>query len=108
MVLNLLDNAIRHTPAGLEIELRLRAEAPPRVIEVADDGPGIPAEQRDADLRALRPRRGPCRHGRQRAGSGLGLAIVRAVATSHAGTVEVADSPRGRGALPHPHAAGQG
>ena len=64
MVLNLLDNAARHTPAGATIELRLRAEDGDAVVEVADDGPGIPAAMRDADLRPLRPRRGPRRHRR--------------------------------------------
>ena len=59
MVLNLLDNAARHTPAGLDVELSLREEDGEAVVEVADDGPGIPADDARADLRPLRPRRGP-------------------------------------------------
>jgi len=97
MVLNLLDNAGRHTPPGARIELRLRAEGEEAVVEVADDGPGIPAEMRaevfDRFVRGEGPADtavGP--------GSGLGLAIVRAVATSHGGTVELAESEFG-GAL---------
>jgi two-component system OmpR family sensor kinase len=97
MVLNLLDNAGRHTPPGARIQLRLHAEANDAVVEVADDGPGIPAQIRaqifDRFVRGEGPADtavGP--------GSGLGLAIVRAVATSHGGTVEVAESERG-GAL---------
>jgi signal transduction histidine kinase len=97
MVLNLLDNAGRHTPSGACIELRLRADGIDAVVEVADDGPGIPVQSRaqifDRFVRGEGPADtavGP--------GSGLGLAIVRAVATSHAGTVEVAESASG-GAL---------
>jgi two-component system, OmpR family, sensor kinase len=97
MVLNLLDNAARHTPPGSRIELRLRAEGGEAVVEVADDGPGIPAAIRaqifDRFVRGEGPADtavGP--------GSGLGLAIVRAVAATHGGTVEVGES-EGGGAL---------
>jgi two-component system, OmpR family, sensor kinase len=97
MVLNLLDNAARHTPPGARIELHVRKAGGEALVEVADDGPGIPPQIRaqifDRFVRGEGPADtavGP--------GSGLGLAIVRAVATSHAGTVEVAESPSG-GAL---------
>ena len=88
-------------PPGSRIELRLRSEGGEAVLEVADDGPGIPAELRDqifdrfvrgdgpADIAA-----GP--------GTGLGLAIVSAVATSHGGTVEATESPGRRRPLPRP------
>src|SRR4029077_674641 len=86
--------AARHTPAGSGIELRLRAEAGEAVVEVGDDGPGIPAAKRapifDRFVRGEGPADtavGP--------GSGLGLAIVRAVAASHGGTVEVSESAAG-------------
>jgi two-component system, OmpR family, sensor kinase len=98
MVLNLLDNAARHTPEGARIELRLHGEGDEAVVEVGDDGPGIPAELRaqifDRFVRGDGPADtavGP--------GSGLGLAIVRAVAASHGGTVEVSESRSGGGAL---------
>jgi two-component system, OmpR family, sensor kinase len=97
MVLNLLDNAGRHTPPGSRIELRLREDGEEAVVEVADDGPGIPLALRaqifDRFVRGEGPADtavGP--------GSGLGLSIVRAVAASHRGTVEVSESDSG-GAL---------
>ncbi len=62
LVLNLLDNAGRYTPTGARIELRLRRQEDEAVLEVGDDGPGIPAPPARPDLRPLRPRRGPGRH----------------------------------------------
>jgi two-component system, OmpR family, sensor kinase len=94
MVLNLLDNAARHTPPGAEIELRLACQNGDAVLEVADDGPGIPASARDQVFDRFVRGKGPADTAAG-AGSGLGLAIVRAVALSHGGTVEVADSPNG-------------
>jgi two-component system, OmpR family, sensor kinase len=97
MVLNLLDNAARHTPERARIELSLRAEDGEAVVEVADDGPGIPVAMRahifDRFVRGEGP--GDTAAG---AGTGLGLAIVSAVAESHGGSVEVTDSASG-GAL---------
>jgi signal transduction histidine kinase len=97
MVLNLLDNAARHTPPGARIELRVREQSAEALVEVGDDGPGVPPQMRaqifDRFVRGEGPADtavGP--------GSGLGLAIVRAVAASHGGTVEAAESASG-GAL---------
>lgn len=97
MVVNLLENAARHTPAGSTIELRLRAERGDAVVEVSDDGPGIPAEMREQIFDRFVRGDGPADTA-ARGGSGLGLAIVRAVATSHGGSAEVAESESG-GAL---------
>ncbi len=97
MVLNLLDNAVRHTPPGSRIELRLRAAGRDAVVEVADDGPGIPPQLRDGVFDRFVRGDGPADTALG-GGSGLGLAIVRAVATSHGGTAEVTDSDSG-GAL---------
>jgi signal transduction histidine kinase len=97
MVLNLLDNAARHTPPASTVELRLRAESGDAVLEVSDDGPGIAPELRaqifDRFVRGDGPAdtaTGP--------GSGLGLAIVSAVAASHGGRAEAIESESG-GAL---------
>jgi two-component system, OmpR family, sensor kinase len=97
MVLNLLDNAARHTPPGAKIELRLRAAGGDAVVEVADDGPGVPAELREQIFERFVRGEGPADTA-VGGGSGLGLAIVRAVATSHGGRAEVGESDMG-GAL---------
>ncbi|HEX2392092.1 MAG TPA: ATP-binding protein [Solirubrobacterales bacterium] len=97
MVLNLLDNAARHTPERARIELRLRAENGQAVVEVADDGPGIPAELRGHIFDRFVRGQGPSDTATGN-GTGLGLAIVSAVAHSHGGSVEAAESPAG-GAL---------
>jgi len=97
MVLNLLDNAVRHTPPGARVELRLSRSGGDAVVEVADDGPGIPARLRGQVFDRFVRGDGPADTA-VGGGSGLGLAIVRAVATSHGGSVEVAES-EGGGAL---------
>jgi signal transduction histidine kinase len=97
VVLNLLDNAARHTPAGSRIELRLRAEGTSAVIEVADDGPGVPEELREQIFERFVRGDGPADTAIG-GGSGLGLAIVSAVARSHGGSAEAGESDQG-GAL---------
>jgi two-component system, OmpR family, sensor kinase len=97
MVLNLLDNAARHTPPGSTIELCLRAEGAHAVVEVADDGPGVPAELREEIFDRFVRGDGPADTAIS-GGSGLGLAIVSAVARSHGGNAEAGESASG-GAL---------
>ncbi len=97
MVLNLLDNAARHTPEGATIELRLSRQGDDAVVEVADDGPGVPAAMRTQIFDRFVRGEGPADTARGN-GTGLGLAIVSAVATSHHGTVEATESESG-GAL---------
>jgi signal transduction histidine kinase len=94
MVLNLLDNASRHTPPGARIELHVRRVGSEAVVEVADDGPGIPPRLREQIFERFVRGEGPADTA-VGPGSGLGLAIVRAVATSHGGTVEVGESAGG-------------
>ena len=97
MVLNLLDNAIRHTPRSACVELTLREDDRDAVVEVADDGPGIPESLRNQVFDRFVRGTGPADTARG-AGAGLGLAIVSAVAASHGGRVEAAESATG-GAL---------
>ncbi len=97
LVLNLLDNAARHTQPGSRIELRLRAEGASAVVEVADNGPGVPAELREQIFERFVRGDGPADTAIG-GGSGLGLAIVSAVARSHGGSAEAGESGLG-GAL---------
>ncbi|HEU4906109.1 MAG TPA: ATP-binding protein, partial [Solirubrobacterales bacterium] len=94
MVLNLLDNAVRHTPPGSTIELRLRRQGESALVEVADDGPGVPPQLREQIFERFVRGEGPADTA-VAGGSGLGLAIVSSVAASHGGDAEVTDSPAG-------------
>jgi two-component system OmpR family sensor kinase len=94
MILNLLDNASRHTPASARIELHVRRVGEEAVVEVADDGPGIPPRLREQIFDRFVRGEGPADTA-VGPGSGLGLAIVRAVAASHGGSVEVGEAAAG-------------
>lgn len=88
---NLLSNAIRHTPPGGAVALGCRRAGDEVVIEVADTGTGIAAE----DLPRVFDRfwRADKSRSRQTGGSGLGLAIVRQLTEAHGGTVSVTSTP---------------
>jgi two-component system OmpR family sensor kinase len=82
LILNLIENAISHTPSGTIIRASTATENGDGVLVVADDGPGIPSELKSRVFdRFVRG------HGDGGRGTGLGLAIVRAVAESHGGRV---------------------
>jgi two-component system sensor histidine kinase TctE len=86
---NLIDNALRYTPAGGSVTVRVRRDAGVPQLEVEDTGPGIaPAERARVFERFYRIL------GSGAAGSGLGLAIVREIAQQHGAEVEVFDNPR--------------
>jgi two-component system, OmpR family, phosphate regulon sensor histidine kinase PhoR len=91
---NLLDNALRHTPAKGSVCVRLDAAESRALLQVADTGEGIPA--RELPRVFERFYRVDKARARQTGGTGLGLAIVRHVAEAHGGTVRV-DSELGRG-----------
>jgi two-component system, OmpR family, sensor kinase len=93
LVLNLLENALRHTDPGTAIEASVERRNGEVVLAVEDDGPGIPAEISDKIFDRF------FRGAGDRSGSsGLGLSIVRAVATSHRGSVSLEPPLDGRGA----------
>ena len=92
LVLNLMENALRHTPPGTSVHAGVWRDGDEVVIEVADNGPGIPADLAPRVFERF------VRNGRDGGkGSGLGLAIVRSVAQSHGGSGELQPAPDGVG-----------
>ncbi|OIQ77474.1 swarming motility regulation sensor protein RssA [mine drainage metagenome] len=94
LLMNLLDNAIRYTPSGGQITVRL--EAGSRILlSVEDNGPGIPLEERERVFERF--------HRVDRAntveGTGLGLAIVQQIARAHGATITLSEGNGGRGCV---------
>ena len=87
---NLLDNALKYTPAGGTVTLTTATEPGAVVITVSDTGPGVPVAERDAIWRRLY--RGDS--SRSQRGLGLGLSLVKAIVEAHGGTATVSDAPR--------------
>jgi two-component system, OmpR family, sensor kinase len=92
VALNLIENALIHTPAGTPVTVAVRREGDDAVLEVSDRGPGVPASLRDRVFERFSHGDGD---GSPPAGSGLGLAIVRAVADAHGGSVELTNADGG-------------
>jgi signal transduction histidine kinase len=94
LAVNLLDNGLRHTPDGTEIKVAVERRNGHAVLEVSDDGPGIPAGMESQIFSRFVRGSGPADIAGD-SGTGLGLAIVKAVATSHGGDVEAGPSATG-------------
>ena len=93
LALNLMENALKHTPPDTAVEVRVHVRDGEAVLDVEDDGPGIPPELRDSLFDRFVRGQG------DRGGSfGLGLSIVKAVAESHGGRVTLEDPLDGVGA----------
>jgi two-component system OmpR family sensor kinase len=88
---NLLSNARLHTPAGTTVTVRVRRAGHQVVIQVADDGPGIPPALRESLFQRFT--RGDASRNSASGSTGLGLAIVHAVVTAHGGTITVDSGP---------------
>ena len=88
---NLMQNAIRHTPADTPVHVRVQSVGDEAVIEVADEGPGMAAEE--ASRVFERFWRADSSRARTSGGTGLGLAIVAAIADAHGGHAEVTTAP---------------
>jgi two-component system, OmpR family, sensor kinase len=107
---NLLTNARMHTPPGTAIHVELTAADEQAVLEIADEGPGVPAEEVEKIFeRFYRTDRSRTR---SQGGVGLGLAIVRSLVEAHGGAVAYRPRPGGgsifRVALPLASAADSG
>jgi signal transduction histidine kinase len=90
-VANLLDNAIKYTPPGGNIRVTVGGDARAAWLAITDNGPGIPANQRE---RVLEPflRLAECRHS---PGTGLGLSVVAAIAEAHEAQLLLEDAKPG-------------
>jgi signal transduction histidine kinase len=90
VVVNLVDNAIRHSPAGARVSVNASAAQPTGLrLEVCDEGPGIPPAERERVFQRFT--RGATSAG----GTGLGLAIARWAVELHGGAIEVMDARTG-------------
>lgn len=90
-VANLIENGLRHTPPGARLSLGLAQTPDGAVITVADDGPGIPEEERGNVLRRLYR----LERSRSTPGHGLGLSLVQAIADLHGARLHLDDNHPG-------------
>jgi signal transduction histidine kinase len=91
VIANLLDNAVKYTPPGGQVGVRVDFEGDAARIEVRDNGPGVPEEERTKVWTRLY--RGDRSRGQR--GLGLGLSVVKAVVEAHRGQVVVEGNPGG-------------
>lgn len=87
---NLIENALKY---GERARVRVRSEAGTAIVDVDDDGPGIPADQVERMFEAFT--RLETSRSRDTGGSGLGLALARAIVETHGGTLSLATRPEG-------------
>jgi two-component system sensor histidine kinase CiaH len=95
LLLILLDNAVDHSPTGGTVTVRVTGAARVVQLNVDDEGPGIPEDDRERIFEPFTRLTGTTRHGS--GGTGLGLAIARRIVEAHDGTIR-ADSPPTGGA----------
>ncbi len=91
LMVNLIENALRHTPAGTRIELRVGEARGRALLTVSDTGPGIPSGERDKVLRRFYR----LADSRTTPGHGLGLSLVSAIAALHGATLSLSDNAPG-------------
>ena len=94
VLVNLLSNALKFTPDGGRIIVRLETRGESTVLSVADSGPGVPPDERESVFERFQQARNAQADGH--GGTGLGLAIVREFVALHRGAVEITDTlPQG-------------
>jgi two-component system sensor histidine kinase KdpD len=93
VLMNLVENAVKYSPAGAEVNVRAWADNGLVLVEVGDHGPGIPREQQGLIFEKF----GRVNVGGGKPGSGLGLFIARSIAEAHGGSLKVRSAP-GQGA----------
>lgn len=91
---NVIENALRYCPPGSEITVAVSSAPTVTELTVTDNGPGIPASERERVFERFHRVLGSSADG-----SGLGLAIVKQIAEGHGAAVELAAGPEGRGTL---------
>jgi two-component system sensor histidine kinase KdpD len=89
VLVNLLDNAVKYTPPGSTISLDLRVIGDRLVLDIADNGPGIPPADRERVFERFY--RLPAAQARRAPGTGLGLAICQAIVQAHGGEISIED-----------------
>lgn len=90
-ITNLLDNAIKYTPAGGDVSISLRNDQNHVVLSVADSGPGIPADMREQVIQRFFR----LDEARSEPGAGLGLSLVHAITQRHGVQLELDDNSPG-------------
>ena len=93
VLINVLDNAVKYGPPGQTVQVIVDGDTDTARIEVLDEGPGIPASEREVVFQPFRRGRAAVSSGA--GGSGIGLTIVREIVTAHGGSVAIAESARG-------------
>lgn len=93
VVMNLLDNALRHAPRGTAVRVRAETSGESCQLRVVDQGPGVPVEERERIFERFH--RLDKARARAAGGSGLGLAIARGIMVAHGGGVHVEESAGG-------------
>ena len=90
VIINLVDNAIKYTPAGSHILISTRWEESMAVFTVADDGPGIPDQEKKQIFQMFYT--GSTAVADSRRSLGLGLSLCKSIVTAHGGTITVSDN----------------
>jgi len=94
MFRNLIENALRYTDQGGQVDVSIRRDGGAAIIDICDDGPGIPAERRQAVFQRFHREVESATRG-----YGLGLSIVQRAIELHEASIELLESPLGRGLL---------